>query len=150
MLKNWVKNCRTLLTDERMNCYCWLFKMNKKFSSLYKNLSHSSIYWFSSSDSSRFIWRSRSSFVTKIFSSDQVIFVFRCHFDLISSKSRIYLRIHWSLDDLENQKIWKNISRLNDCKTIRCEINKLMKNRRYESSQISRCDSKSSRSCIKN
>jgi hypothetical protein len=29
-------------------------------------------------------------------------------------------------------------------------INKLMKNRRYESSQINRCDSKSNRSCIKN
>jgi hypothetical protein len=32
-----------------------------------ENLFHSSIYWFSSSDSSRFIWGSRSSFVTRIF-----------------------------------------------------------------------------------
>jgi hypothetical protein len=68
-----------------------------------ENLSHSSIYWFSSSDSSRFIWGPRSSFVTRIFSSDQVIFVLRCHFDLISSESHIHLRTHWSLDDLENQ-----------------------------------------------
>jgi hypothetical protein len=68
-----------------------------------KNLSHSSIYWFSSSDSSRFIWESRSSFVTRIFSSDQDIFVLRCHFDLISSESHIHLRTHWSLDNLENQ-----------------------------------------------
>ncbi len=29
-------NCRILLIDERMNCYCCLFKMNEKFSSLYK------------------------------------------------------------------------------------------------------------------
>jgi hypothetical protein len=48
-------------------------------------------------------WDRDLRFVTKIFSSDQVIFVFRCHFDLISSKSHIHLRIHWSLDDLENQ-----------------------------------------------
>jgi hypothetical protein len=27
--------CRILLTDERMNCYCCLSKMNEKFSSLY-------------------------------------------------------------------------------------------------------------------
>jgi hypothetical protein len=68
-----------------------------------ENLSHSSIYWFSSSDPSRFIWEPRSSFVTKIFSFDQDIFVSRCHFDLISSESHIHLRIHWSLDDFENQ-----------------------------------------------
>jgi hypothetical protein len=68
-----------------------------------ENSLHSFIYWSSSSDSSRFIWKSRSSFVTKIFSSDQAIFVFRCHFDLISSESHIHLRIHWFLDDLENQ-----------------------------------------------
>jgi hypothetical protein len=68
-----------------------------------ENLSHSSIYWFSSSDSSRFIWGPRSSFVTKIFSSDQDIFVLRCHFDLISSRSHIHLRTHWFLDNLENQ-----------------------------------------------
>ncbi len=67
-----------------------------------ENLLHSSIYWFSFLDSSRFIWESRSSFVTKIFSFDQVIFVFRCHFDLISSESHIHFRIHWFLDDLEN------------------------------------------------
>jgi hypothetical protein len=29
-------NCRILLTDERMNCYCCLFKMNEKFSLLYR------------------------------------------------------------------------------------------------------------------
>jgi hypothetical protein len=29
-------NCRILLTDERMNCYCCLSKMNEKFSSLYR------------------------------------------------------------------------------------------------------------------
>jgi hypothetical protein len=33
---NQVHNCRILLTDERMNCYCCLFKMNEKFSLLYK------------------------------------------------------------------------------------------------------------------
>ncbi len=68
-----------------------------------KNLPHSSIYWSSSSDPPRFIWGPRSPFVTRIFSSDQVIFVLRCHFDLISSRSHIHLRIHWSLDNLENQ-----------------------------------------------
>ncbi len=36
-------NCRILLTDERMNCYCCLSKMNEKFSSLYKK-SFSFIY----------------------------------------------------------------------------------------------------------
>jgi hypothetical protein len=68
-----------------------------------ENSSHSSIYWSSSSDSSRFIWGSRSLFVTRIFSSDQDIFVLRCHFDLISSESHIHLRIHWFLDNFENQ-----------------------------------------------
>jgi hypothetical protein len=29
-------NCRILLTDEEMNCYCCLSKMNEKFSLLYK------------------------------------------------------------------------------------------------------------------
>jgi hypothetical protein len=29
-------NCQILLTDERINCYCCLSKMNEKFSSLYK------------------------------------------------------------------------------------------------------------------
>jgi hypothetical protein len=70
-----------------------------------ENLLHSFIYWFSSFDSSRFIWKSRSSFVTKIFSFDQAIFVLRCHFDLISSESHIYLRTHWSFDDLKNKLI---------------------------------------------
>ncbi len=68
-----------------------------------ENPSHSSIYWFSSSDSSRFIWGPRSSFVTRVFSSDQGIFVLRCHFDLISSESHIHFRIHWLFDNLENQ-----------------------------------------------
>ncbi len=36
-------NCRILLTDERMNCYCCLSKMNEKFSLLYKK-SFSFIY----------------------------------------------------------------------------------------------------------
>ncbi len=36
-------NCRILLTDERMNCYCCLFKMNEKFSLLYRK-SFSFIY----------------------------------------------------------------------------------------------------------
>jgi hypothetical protein len=35
--------CRILLTDERMNCYCCLSKMNEKFSLLYKK-SFSFIY----------------------------------------------------------------------------------------------------------
>jgi hypothetical protein len=38
-----IHNCRILLTDERMNCYCCLSKMNEKFSSLYKK-SFSFIY----------------------------------------------------------------------------------------------------------
>jgi hypothetical protein len=68
-----------------------------------ENLFHSSIYWSSSPDSSRFIWGSRSSFVTKIFSSDQGIFVSRCHSDLISSEPHIHLRTHWSFGNFENQ-----------------------------------------------
>jgi hypothetical protein len=36
-------NYRILLTDERMNCYCCLFKMNEKFSSLHRK-SFSFIY----------------------------------------------------------------------------------------------------------
>jgi hypothetical protein len=44
-------NCRILLTDERMNCYCCFFKMNEKFSFLYrKSLSFIYllifIFWF--------------------------------------------------------------------------------------------------------
>jgi hypothetical protein len=31
--------CRILLTDEEMNCYCCLFKMNEKFSLLYRKSS---------------------------------------------------------------------------------------------------------------
>jgi flagellar biosynthesis chaperone FliJ len=37
------KTCRILLTDERMNCYCCLSKMNEKFSLLYRK-SFSFIY----------------------------------------------------------------------------------------------------------
>jgi hypothetical protein len=33
---NRAHNCRILLTDERMNCYCCLSKMNEKFSLLYR------------------------------------------------------------------------------------------------------------------
>ncbi len=33
---NRAHNCWILLTDERMNCHCCLFKMNEKFSLLYK------------------------------------------------------------------------------------------------------------------
>jgi hypothetical protein len=33
---NRIHNCRILLIDEKMNCYCCLFKMNEKFSLLYK------------------------------------------------------------------------------------------------------------------
>jgi hypothetical protein len=36
-------NCRILWIDEKMNCYCCLFKMNEKFNSLYKK-SFSFIY----------------------------------------------------------------------------------------------------------
>jgi hypothetical protein len=36
---NRTHNCRILLTDERMNCYCCLSKMNEKFSLLYKKSS---------------------------------------------------------------------------------------------------------------
>jgi hypothetical protein len=48
---NRTHNCRILLTDERMNCYCCLSKMNEKFSSLYrKSLSFIYllilIFWF--------------------------------------------------------------------------------------------------------
>jgi hypothetical protein len=32
-------NCRILLIDERMNCYCCLFKINEKFSLLYRKSS---------------------------------------------------------------------------------------------------------------
>jgi hypothetical protein len=36
---NRAHNCRILLTDERMNCYCCLFKMNEKFNLLYRKSS---------------------------------------------------------------------------------------------------------------
>ncbi len=36
---NRTHNCRILLTDERINCYCCLSKINEKFSLLYKNSS---------------------------------------------------------------------------------------------------------------
>jgi hypothetical protein len=44
-------NCRILLTDERMNCYCCLSKMNEKFSLLYRKSSSFIyllilIFWF--------------------------------------------------------------------------------------------------------
>jgi hypothetical protein len=35
-VKRWWRTCRILLTDERINCYCCLFKMNGKFSLLYR------------------------------------------------------------------------------------------------------------------
>ncbi len=36
-------NCQILLTDKKMNCYCYLYKLNEKFSWLYKK-SFSFIY----------------------------------------------------------------------------------------------------------
>jgi hypothetical protein len=99
----WMKRCRILLTDERMNCYCCLSKMNEKISLLYrKSLSFIYllifIFWFIE------IHLRIEIFVChEIFSFDQAIFVLRCYFDLISSKSYIHLWIHWFLDDFENQ-----------------------------------------------
>jgi hypothetical protein len=95
-----------------------------------------------SSRESFLLIKSSSSFVvTSIWSHQNriLIFVFIDHSTI--SKISKYERNHLDLN---------KSSRLNDRKTIRREINKLMKNRRYESSQISRCDSKSNCSCMKN
>ncbi len=116
-VKRYIRNChickRFKTTRDNVESYwltkewianCCLFNLDEKFISLYKNsLSTISSTDSSSHDSSRFFWESRSSIVTKLFSSDQDVFELRCHFDLISSESHIHLRVHWSLDDLENQ-----------------------------------------------
>jgi hypothetical protein len=91
LTKEWIANC------------C-LSNLDEKFISLYKNSSSTiSFTDFSSHDSSRFFWESRSSIVTRLFSFDQDVFEFRCHFDLISSESHTHFRALWFLDDFENQ-----------------------------------------------
>jgi hypothetical protein len=83
------QECRILLTDERMNCYCCLSKMNEKFSSLYrKSLSFIYllifIFWFIEIHrdlrlSRRFfllIKSSSSLVVTSIWSHQNRIFIF--------------------------------------------------------------------------
>jgi hypothetical protein len=85
-------NCRILLTDERMNCYCCLFKMNEKFSSLYKKSSsfiyllififwfieiHLKIEIFVCHEDFFLLIKSSSSFVvTSIWSHQNRIFIF--------------------------------------------------------------------------
>jgi hypothetical protein len=91
LTKEWIANC------------C-LSNLDEKFISLYKNsFSTISSTDLSSHDSSRSLWESRSSIVTRLFSSDQDVFELRSHFDLISSESHTHLRALWLLDDLENQ-----------------------------------------------
>ncbi len=91
LTKEWISNC------------C-LSNLDEKFISLYRNsFSTISSTDFSSHDSSRFFWESRSLIVTKLFSSNQNVFELRCHFDLISSESHTHLRALWLLDDLKNQ-----------------------------------------------
>jgi hypothetical protein len=136
---------------------CCLSNLDEKFSSLYKNSLFTISFTDSSShDSSRFLWESRSSIVTKFFlliklSSSFVVTSIWSH----QNRILIFVLIHFStiskISKYERNHLDLNkSSRLNDRKTTRREVNKLMKNRRYESSQISRCDSKSSRSCMKN
>ncbi len=91
LTKEWIANC------------C-LSNLDEKSTSLYRNSSSTiSFTDLSSHDSSRFFWESRSSIVTRLFSSDQNVFELRCHFDLISSESHTHLRALWLFDDLENQ-----------------------------------------------
>ncbi len=78
--------------------------LDEKITSLYKNSLFTISFTDSSfHDSSRSLWESRSSVVTRLFSLDQAVFELCCHFDLISSESHIHLRAHWSLSDFENQ-----------------------------------------------
>jgi hypothetical protein len=94
-LIDWWKN-------ELLTAVC--FYLDKKITSLYKNsFSKISFTDLSSHDSSRSLWESRSSVVTRLISSDQDVFELCCHFDLISSESHTHFRTHWSLDDFENQ-----------------------------------------------
>jgi hypothetical protein len=144
LTKEWIANC------------C-LSNLDEKFSSLYRNsLLTISSTDFSSHDSSRFLWESRFSIVTRFFfliklsssfvvtsiwfHQDRILIFVFIDFSTISKISR-YERNYLDLN---------KSSRLNDRRTTRREINKLMKNRPYESSQINRSDSKSSRSCMKN
>jgi hypothetical protein len=95
----------------------------------------------SSRDSFLLIKMSSSFVVTSIWSHQNRILIFVL-IDLSTiSKISKYERNHLDLN---------KSSRLNDRKTTRRKIDKLMKNRRYESSQISRCDSWSNCSCMKN
>jgi hypothetical protein len=86
--------------------------------------------------------QSSSSFVvTSIWSHQNRILIFvLINLSTISKISR-YKRNHLDLN--------KSL-RFNDRKKTRREINKLMKNQQYESSQISKCDSKLNRLCMKN
>jgi hypothetical protein len=81
---------------------CCLSNLDEKFSSIYRNSSLTiSFTDLLSHDLSRSLWESRSSIVTRLFSSDQAVFELCCYFDLISSELHTHLRAHWSLDDLE-------------------------------------------------
>jgi hypothetical protein len=112
-------------------------------------ISHIMIHWDlsenrdlrSSRDFFLLIKMSSSFVVTSIWSHQNRILIFVL-IDLSTiSKISKYERNHLDLN---------KSSRSNDRRTTRREINKLMKNPRYKSSQISKCDSWSSRSCIKN
>ncbi len=136
---------------------CCLFNLYEKFSSLYKN-SFLTISFtdFSFHDSSKSLWESRSSIITKFFlliklSSSFVVTSIWFHQNLILIFVLIDLSTISKINKYEKNHLDLNkSSQLNDRKTTRREINKLMKNWRYELSQISRCDSKSTRSCMKN
>jgi hypothetical protein len=144
LTKEWIANCCLINLDE-------------KFNSLYRN-SLSTISFTDSSfhDSSRSFWESRSSIVTRFFlliklSSNFVVTSIWFH------QNRIFIFVLIDLSTISKiNKYEKNhldlnkSSRLHDRRTTRRQINKLMKNRRYEPSQINKCDSKSNRSCMKN
>ncbi len=146
-----------LLTDERMNCYCCLFNLDEKFSLLYKNFLYSSIYWFLIS------WFIEVLLRIEIFDRHETFFFWsRCLRASLSLRSDL-IRIAYSFSSsLTSRRFRKSI---NMKKIISTWINHLdwmiverldskstywWRNWRYESSQINRCDSWSSRSCMKN
>jgi hypothetical protein len=95
----------------------------------------------SSRDFFLLIKMSSSFVVTSIWFHQNRILIFELFDFSTISKINRYERNHLDLN---------KSSRLNDRRTTRREVNKLMKNRRYESSSINKCDSKSNRSCMKN
>jgi uncharacterized short protein YbdD (DUF466 family) len=144
LTKEWIANCCLSNLDEKTSS---LYR-NSFFTILFTDL-HLMIHRdsFENRDlrsSRRFflLIKSSSSFVViAIWSHQNCIYIIVLIDFSTISKINKYERNYLDLN---------KSSRLNDRRTTRREINKLMKNRRYKSSQINRCDSKSNRSCIKN